>query len=341
MCQQQHECIYCHQRDASLFRGVEHLIPQSFGTFGSDTPTLDCVCDECNRYFGRELDSLLARETHEGISRYVRGIRSSEARPQKRLTITLAEGPDTGSLAGARVAVDGTTGKLMPLAGQFVIYNFRTGKTETYFENQIPTLVLPEDAYGKPGTGGKKGTWKCKVLAPSKEGHDIIVEALQRAGINFQPGAPLQPPAFESVTPLEPLTFPVVVEVEIDDQHKRAIAKILMNFVAYYLGHDEVLRPRWNFLREFIRNGVGKIRTRVTDQPFWTGQETDHLRFVDDSINVRVENMNGHIVGAIQFYNQITYEMVLVENDLLPDEMQTGYRFTRGEAPIPAEKRAR
>jgi hypothetical protein len=61
-------CIYCSQTDPNRFRGVEHVIPQGFGRFGSATSTLDCVCDDCNAYFGRELDQLLTRETLEGIS---------------------------------------------------------------------------------------------------------------------------------------------------------------------------------------------------------------------------------------------------------------------------------
>ncbi len=65
-------CIYCTTDDATHFGGVEHVIPQSFGTFGSNTPTLSCVCDRCNGYFGRSLDQNLARETLEGISRYIR-----------------------------------------------------------------------------------------------------------------------------------------------------------------------------------------------------------------------------------------------------------------------------
>jgi hypothetical protein len=38
------------------------------------------------------------------------------------------------------------------------------------------------------------------------------------------------------------------------------------------------------------------------------------LRIPDDSINVRIDNLDGLIVGAIQFYNLHTYdEMILVE----------------------------
>ncbi len=106
-------CIYCRQTDPDRFRGVEHVIPQGFGRFGSETPTLDCVCDDCNAYFGRELDQLLTRDTYEGISRYSRGLLSSEARPQKRLSLTLADPAEAGDFVGLRFAVDGTTGQLM------------------------------------------------------------------------------------------------------------------------------------------------------------------------------------------------------------------------------------
>ena len=54
---------------------------------GASTPTLDCVCDDCNGYFGRELDQLLTRDTYEGIFRYSRGQLSSQARPQKRVSL--------------------------------------------------------------------------------------------------------------------------------------------------------------------------------------------------------------------------------------------------------------
>lgn len=77
-------CIYCHQIDAGRFRGREHVIPQGFGRFGSETPTLDCVCDDCNGCFGRELDQLLTRDTYEGISRYSRGQLSSRRQPGSR-----------------------------------------------------------------------------------------------------------------------------------------------------------------------------------------------------------------------------------------------------------------
>jgi hypothetical protein len=325
-------CIYCAQTDVSRFCGVEHVIPQGFGTFGSQTPTLDCVCDDCNSFFGRELDRLLTRETPEGVLRYGRGLLSSEARSQKRLNLTLADPLEAGEFAGLRVAVDGTTGRLMRPAAQFHIHNFRTGKDEVYFLSQIGGLTLKEMDYGKPGTSDEKGTWRCKIFAPSREAHDEMVEALQRVGIDFKPGAAIQNPWSAKST--EQLSFLIKAEAAFDKPHKRALAKILMNFVAFQLGCEDALAPRWDLLRRYVRFSEGEMKARISHRAFWTGQVTDQLRFPDDSINVRIENLDGHIVGAIQFYWMPIYEMILAEKESLRADQEIGTRYTPGEPPL-------
>ena len=69
------------------------------------------------------------------------------------------------------------------------------------------------------------------------------------------------------------------------------------------------------------------------------GQETDEVRFRDGSINVRIANSGVNIVGAIQFYNLHTYEMILVENDSLDPAQEIARRYTPGELPLEGEKR--
>ena len=326
-------CIYCDETDPGKFRGVEHVVPQSFGTFGSSTPTLTCVCDSCNAYFGRELDQLLARDTLEGISRYARGQRSRESRPQRRLSIALAEGPESGAFAGMRVTVDGTTGQLARPRAQFHVFNFETQANEVYFLDQIAGLTLPEAVYGAPGSPTRR--WQSRVLAPTKEEHDEMVAALQAQGIPFEPGEPFQrPDSFAQGSG----SVPVSIEGEVDTPHKRALAKILFNFVAWSLSHDEALSSKWDFVRNYVRRGEGAIKGRLTERPFWNGQETEAQRFVDDSIDIRIENRDGNIVGALQFYGRFTYEFVLAEGQVLPPDGEVGYRFTPGSAPVRGER---
>ncbi len=54
---------------------------------------------------------------------------------------------------------------------------------------------------------------------------------------------------------------------------------------------------------------------------------------------MRIENLDGNIVGAIQFYNLHTYEMILVENDSLRPDQEIGRRYRPGEPPLPGRKR--
>src|SRR3989338_249143 len=96
-------CIYCGNRNHLEFKGKEHVIPQSFGTFGAETPTLDCVCDACNDFFGKQLDLVLARDTLEGLTRYKNGILSEAKRPQKGLNFSLIESEETGEFGGALI----------------------------------------------------------------------------------------------------------------------------------------------------------------------------------------------------------------------------------------------
>jgi hypothetical protein len=84
-------CVYCGNRDPADFHTREHVLPQSFGTFGAKTPTLHCVCDGCNSFFMKELDQVLARETLEGITRYKTGRFSRENRVQKELRFSLVD----------------------------------------------------------------------------------------------------------------------------------------------------------------------------------------------------------------------------------------------------------
>jgi hypothetical protein len=131
-------------------------------SLGSETPTLDCVCDDCNAYFGRELDQLLTRDTYEGVSRYSRGQLSSEARPQRRLNLTMADPAEAGDFVGLRVAVDGTTGQLMAPAAQFHVHNFSTGKDEVYFLHQIAGLACRKPTTECPAQTARREPGKAR-----------------------------------------------------------------------------------------------------------------------------------------------------------------------------------
>ena len=62
------KCIYClKEKISNEFRKREHVIPQMFGRFKNNLILRGFVCDNCNRYFGDNLELALGRDTIEGI----------------------------------------------------------------------------------------------------------------------------------------------------------------------------------------------------------------------------------------------------------------------------------
>ena len=322
-------CIYCPNIDPVDFKGKEHVLPKSFGTFGPQTPTLKCVCDKCNAFFKKELDQTMARDTLEGITRYKKGLLSRETRVQKGLTFSLDKNEETGEYGGIVVeGVDGQTGKLLGPKPQAHFFNTSTGKYE---------IVILEKIDGLDWKGLGYSDKDIKVFGPSQERHDAVLEALKKMGINYKIKKVFDPPPFLK-NYHENTTLPVRVDGAIDKKRKRALVKILFNFAAYYIGEDEVIKSEWDKARNFIRNNGKTLSGRLSQEPFWNGQETGNLRFLDDSYNLRIENHNGSVVGIIQLYNLFTYDFILVENYSLLPEQEKAFRFTPKHEPVPGIK---
>lgn len=324
-------CIYCHTTDEALFNSREHVIPQSFGTFGSKTPTLHCVCDECNSYFKKELDQKLARETLEGVTRYKQGMFSREKRFPKNLRFTLDETEEYGDYGGSILGgYDPLTGKPLPLVPQFWIWNIKKNEWERYKLDELKNVEIRDDEYG-PSTLGSR---KMRIIAPSKKDHDKVKAELKKYNIPYREKEKLDPPPFlKNVLPDGKIEIKGIIQGIITKQVKRALVKILFNFMAFYVGQDETVKPEWEKARQFVRYDGNTLLGRMTQEPFWTGQETDQMRFASDSYNLRLENKNGNVIGIIQLYNLFTYEFILVKNYLLPPDKEVAYRFTPGEEP--------
>src|SRR5574341_545889 len=96
-------CIYClNDKPADAFTKAEHVMPQAFGRFQDNFTLNGIVCDDCNQYFGDNLEIDLGRDTVEGISRYEYGIRNpvdfkSLGKRSRLQNKKIAEGPVKGA----------------------------------------------------------------------------------------------------------------------------------------------------------------------------------------------------------------------------------------------------
>lgn len=325
------KCIYCKTEDPELFKGREHVIPRSFGTFGAQTPTLHCVCDECNGYFKKELDQGLARDTLEGVTRYKNGILSREQQFPKNLTFTLDETEEYGEYGGAILGgYDPLTGKPLPLVAQFWIKNIKTDQWEKYRLEEIKNIEIKEEEHGSTAPGNRQ----MRVMAPSKEEYEKVKEELKKYGIPYKEKEMLgEPPFLKNADPEGKIIIEGNIQGTINKSKKRAFAKVLFNFATYYLGEEETSKEEWNAARDFVRFDGETLKGRMTQEPFWNGQETEQMRFASDSYNLRIENKNGNVLGVIQLYNLFSYEFILVEDYSIPPEKEIACRFTPGQEP--------
>jgi len=329
-------CIYCRTTDKGQFKGHEHVIPRSFGTFGSKTPTLHNVCDECNSSFKHELDQALARDTLEGVTRYKKGIFSSERQFPRTLRFVLDETEKSGEYGGAILGgYDPATGKSLPIVAQFWIYNIQTKEWEKYTLDEIKNIKITDEKYG-PSTPGSR---QMRIMGPSQKEYEAVKAELKKHNIPYREKEMLGPPPFlKDVDEEGKIEIKGTITGTIDKPKKRALVKTLFNFVAYYISEDEILKPEWDRARNFVRKDGETLPGRMTQEPFWTGQETEQMRFASDSYNLRVENKNGNVVGVIQLFNLFTFEFVLVENYSLVSEKEVAYRFTPRQEPYFGKK---
>ena len=320
------KCIYCGEEDDNRFNTKEHVIMRSFGTFGSQTPTLKCVCDDCNSFFKKELDLPFARNSLEGIMRYNNGIYSREKRSQDKnyLLLTLPKSEEFSEWGGVVIAVDGTTGMISGPIPQVQFKN-ETGEYEPILDYELEKLDWKSKKYSDKDI---------KIFAISEENHQELIDKLGKIGINYKIKSTLKPDFIEKY---QDKKISVNIQGSTDHKMKRAIVKILFNFSAKFLGYEEVMKQEWNKAREYIRYNKEPLKARATNQPFW-GEETKKRRYLEGGYNIRIENRDNSIIGVIQFFNLYLYEFILIENYSINKDMEACYKFIPGKEPIIGKK---
>jgi len=139
-------CIYClEEKPASAFSGREHVTPQAFGRFDTNNLVLRCVCDDCNNYFGREIDQKLARDSAEALDRVNVGIKlPKDFQSLGRRSTTYVEFQE-GPLAGGKgyaVASRNDDNTLGVMAFPQVWFGkSEAGQFEKFLRDEVPTRM--------------------------------------------------------------------------------------------------------------------------------------------------------------------------------------------------------
>ncbi len=287
-------------------------MPRCFGTFRPGNLILrEVVCDECNQYFGDDIEIILGRDSIEGILRYRYGIKPEKApRSHKRLKFKVEVGELKGLIVIPKYSgVPGETDIEPVLQAGF----YRTGcQLPDYFEPQdIPTAKeLKAQGYDIR----KEQT--IVLMARDEQAMGVLLRALKDKGMDVRPTKEIDWPEYVKASN-KTWTRGIVT---IDQIVQRGFCKIAFNYLAYVQGREFALHEDFNAVRNFIRYGRGSPKDY-----FFVNQP--HILHNDrwfEGHGLDVKETEGHLlvlewrgsdlVGCVSLFNQTTYLIRLARN---------------------------
>lgn len=323
------KCIYCKKSEPEVsFKKREHVIPQAFGCFEPDNMVLKCVCDECNQYFGDDVDRALARDSMEAFGRiHIGGIWPRDpAHKQTRTKIRVEDGPHKGMVAKLYKSADGTPE--MRTMSQVGIYNKKTSSYDFFILKTIPMKDILLQDYDMTGQ-------VIKFHCDDQEEEGLFIKEFEKRGLKISTSENPEPVREKSKTLMR-------IELQLDSTLARGISKIIFNYLAYQMSAEYVLDEQFNFIREFIRYGE---HSSELDKFFFPNQ---NYILMEDRWAVRIRLgyplRNGYLValnsehrqvnGRLSFYNLNTYRVILSSTQLILHDLKKCHLFDRSTGKI-------
>lgn len=228
-------CIYC--RGPVGARSREHVIPRAFGTFGHDTPILECVCVACNNYFSREFEQSVTRGGPEAIERYRHKLKPMAQRNEldgERVKLIAR----SGTLEGLRL--DPLTKEIEP---QVVLRQKVEGRWTSLALEDLKQL-RPEQFQERyevspPGM---------KLFLSDDSQFSTFQAEFRRLGFEIH-----KSDRFRKIPITPGQKIPSTYQFTLNHQTGRLMAKIAMNYLALVCSSEFVLRPDFDQVRNFIR----------------------------------------------------------------------------------------
>ena len=267
---------------------------RALGTFEQNW-TLDCVCDECNKYFADNLELPLGRDGREALFRFDLGLKpAAEASDllNRRVKARLA---DPGQFDGVRLVLtpsdNGT--ELIPTPVPQV--GFRRSGEEWHFLTEKD--LTPDNIRDY-----EHSSFEIRIHGVGPD-CDRLKQRLAALGIGFA----------ESHRALnQPLTaqtsLTVVYDIDVDEAIIRAACKIGFNYAAKVLGAATVRRSCFDAARRFVRYGQAPVRVATVQQrSILDGAGAESARLHACALGWD----SGYLVVVVSLFNEITYGLRL------------------------------
>jgi len=321
-------CIYClTEKFLTSFSSRDHVMPRAFGSF-NDSPTLDCVCDDCNGQFGRTIELAMGRDSLEALMRLIYGTKPAKQVKElggRRIKTTLdLDDPDWN---GCHIEWVEEVGQVVVTLVPQVGFRRREGSGWVFVTErdlQDTAKALPAEA-DDPSKG-------MRIVSPSKEIDERLIGVLARREIRF-----VKSHETGGIVPSDGGYAPLNVSWRIDDTSLRCVSKIAFNYVAWQQGADFMRLPAFNAIRSFIRYGTQatyplvqfSLNPILTDDSEGTRQTNGHLVTASWTADKK------HIVGRVSLFNSFTYAISLAkdfEGERRP--LRSGHHFDHGMGSI-------
>ncbi|MCP4653028.1 MAG: HNH endonuclease [Candidatus Omnitrophica bacterium] len=318
------KCIYCSKDKAEEeFSKREHVIPQCFGKFTPGNLLLyKSVCDECNQFFGNNIELYLGRDTIEGVVRYIHGIKPREnPKKHKRLKFKIPCGELKGMIVIPRYSGVQGENDIDPVL-QAGFFNKQTQEYDYFEPNDIP------HAKELTSKGYEIKDKKIPLIAKDDNEMQSLLRVFSDKGMNIKPEEDLEWP--EEVKKRNQTLVEGIIKI--DSVVYRGICKIAFNYLACIVGKKFALREEFDGIRKFIRFGEG-------DSKEYFGVNEPPILDIDrklQSQNIKVTN--GHLIilgwkgtsliSRVSIFNLKTYLVKFCNNFngvLIP--IKSGHHF--------------
>lgn len=297
------KCIYClRNKDLKCFQKREHVIPQCFGKFRSNLVLKEHVCDECNQFFGDNIELFWGRDSFESIERLRHGIKPKEKIKRKiRTKSKVLKGKFKGAIV-YEIELGQSGNILVEKPVQAGFYNKKTDRYDYFEHGKIPT--------GKElSTKGYEVKNTTVILIAEKTELESLINELREKGINVKSESEFMkgPDQGEIVR--------VETEITLDRVIMRGICKIAFNYLSFGAGKDFVLSENFNNIRNFIRYDEGNSLDFVTvNEPPILRDDQKFEKFgikVTEGHLIILGYKNDGIFSKLSLFNTLTYGIFL------------------------------
>lgn len=304
------KCIYClREKGECTFENTEHVIPQSFGKFNNNFTLNEIVCDDCNKYFGDNLEIFLARDSLEGFLRAIYQVKISANLefPKERTILRLKEKGEWKS-ALVQLKYSESEGKIFSeLMTQVGFLRKDIREFEFLSLGKIPLKKELDDMgyYSK----GKK---ILKIFYRNDEENKLLNNELKEKGFNLEKEE-------AEILPFEHSNQSVLHEIDITVDHIncRAMGKITFNYLTHFMGQEFALNENFNDIRRYIRYGEQSENAfvKIKNTPIIKDEEIIGCQVTKNHLITLGWSVNSFaVISQVALFNSIKYDVVHCKN---------------------------